>query len=473
MPSSPSATSSATGFEAIEIESMAAVSRKSIFDGMVCIDTSRNERIPLLMQLVGAISRAKSPQEVIQIYGRGMRDLRPQNRGYVSLSTRGLRPGQYRITRFIANMTRLEAGQVDSWSRPDMFEIREGGFLGQLIRSAYPELIHNLQVPNDPVIGTALAPFGSLLAIPLFDDGEPLNWAISLDEDPHGFSVKELEDTILQGNLVGGTVKRVLMAQQLNEANQRAAAEVRKIADIQRALLPSKLPAIPGVRLGASYETFDQAGGDSYDFLDLDRLGEGARCGAGAWGILIADASGHGPAAAVVMAMLHAILHAYPKSPCGPAELLAHANRHMHDKQIEHSFVTALLAFYHPQRRTLTYARAGHPPPVHMTRDGESWKMSRVQQVGGLPLGIMDDVTYEEHTIQLEPGQTMVFYTDGITEAMAPDGRMFGVSGIEHSLTECSGEPDCVIGHIKAALADHQAGACPNDDQTVVVMKVQ
>ncbi|MHC5023241.1 MAG: PP2C family protein-serine/threonine phosphatase [Planctomycetota bacterium] len=450
----------------------APASRDSVLAGMACVDTSRNERIPVLMEMVGALSRASTPGQVLHDFSMGMQQLQSTG-GYISLSTRGLAPGEYRITRLIDDRQLTNLGDVDSWSRPREFPVSRGGFIAEIIRQAYPEIIHHLDVQEDPIVGTALAGFGSLMAIPLFDDGEPLNWAIMLRENPEGFSVEDLEEAILRANLVGTTVRNVLAAQELREASAKLRAEVEQIARIQRALLPQTLPDIPGVALGASYETFDQAGGDLYVTRPLRSGADGDPDLEGPWALLVADASGHGPAAAVVMAMLYAILEAYPKEPAGPAEVLDHANQHLQAKKIENSFVTALLCIYDPPTKRLTYARAGHTPPVLMTKTGDGMHMDRLDGAGGVPLGILPDVTYEETSTQLTGGQTLVLYTDGVTEAFSPDGRMFGVEGIERSLTECTGEPDCVIDHVLQALQAHEAGTRPSDDQTLVVMRVQ
>ena len=94
------------------------------------------------------------------------------------------------------------------------------------------------------------------------------------------------------------------------------------------------------------------------------------------------------------------------------------------------------------------------------------------REIGSLPLGIEPDVRYEQSTIGLDSGQTVVFYTDGITEAVSPEGRSFGVRGIERSLTECTGEPQCAIDHITSTLRHHEKNVRPSDDQTLVVMRV-
>jgi sigma-B regulation protein RsbU (phosphoserine phosphatase) len=361
----------------------------------------------------------------------------------------------------------------DPWRDRDKLPVHEGGFFGGIIRQAYPQIIHDLDVRDDPIVGDTLAEFGSLMAVPLFDNGEPLNWAIMLHHAPDHFTVQDLEEAILRANLIGSTVRNVLAAQKLRAANERVRIEVDKIARIQRALLPAELPDIPGVSLGASYETFDSAGGDLYDFIPQRRGPDGTPDPNGPWGIQIADAAGHGPAAATVVAMLNAILNATPDELHGPAEMLAFANRHLFAKRLDGTFVTAILARYCPTSRQLTYARAGHNPALLMTRVDGKAHTRRLDTVGGIPLGVVEHTTYEEETIQLEPGHTVVFYTDGITEAMDPEGSMFDVEGIERSLTECSGETACVISHVTNAVLEHEAGRRPSDDQTLVVMRVE
>ncbi|MHC4946728.1 MAG: PP2C family protein-serine/threonine phosphatase [Planctomycetota bacterium] len=444
----------------------AAPPREEVLAGMACVDTSGNPRIPMLMEMVGALSRAREPADVLRTFGAGMSRLYGP-RGYVSLSTRGLAPGEYRVTRLMTEMDPDALAAADVWAAPDALPVHRGGFFGEIIRTAYPEIIHHLTLRDDPVVGNELAGFGSLMAVPLFDDGEPLNWAITLRREPEGFTEEELEAQIIRANLVGGTVKNTVMARELRAAHGSIRREMEQIGRIQRALLPSRLPDIPGVSIAASYETFDTAGGDMYDFERLDGDGDEAP-----WAVLIADASGHGPAAATVVAMLNGILYAAPRADFAPARILAFANRHLHAKRLESTFVTALLGVYDPPTRRFTYARAGHDPALLMTpRDGELHS-SRLDGVGGVPLGVLEEAEYETQTVQLERGQTLVLYTDGITEAVDPSGRQFGLRGIERSLTECTGAPDCAINHIAGALRAHQAGHPPKDDQTIIAIRI-
>lgn len=418
------------------------------------------------MEMVAGLSRAKDATSVLHEFAVGIRQLMGP-RGYLSLSTRGLKPGEYKITRLV----HPEEGddrfsKANPWEIWDALPVHKGGFIGDIIRQAYPELVHHLDVKNDPVLGNSIARYRSMMAIPLFDDGEPRNWSISLSEDPEGFTERELEDSILRSNLGGTAVHNTLITQRLREANERIQREVEQIAKIQRSLLPQTLPKFPGISLATSYETFDTAGGDLYDFSVLEAVDGLPR----RLEVLVADASGHGPAASVVTAMLNAILYAYPNRTDGPGKVLSYANKHLHAKRLEGTFVTAFLAHFDHESRKLIYARAGHPPPV-IKSPGHYAPVRRLDDVGGIPLGIMDGIEYEDGSVILEPDETLVMFTDGVTEALNPAGVMFGLSGIEQALHECSGEAPCTIDHISAELRLHEAGRKPSDDQTVVAIQ--
>jgi sigma-B regulation protein RsbU (phosphoserine phosphatase) len=437
--------------------------------GMRTIDISGNRRIAILMETMGAVSRATDPDQVVDLFSHGMIQLNGR-RGLMAINTRDLALGQYRITRMVHEDGHEVINSKTAWSNGDDAPVREGGFFGQLIRTAYPELIHHFHLRDDPIIGDILARYGSMMAIPIFDEGEPMNWAIFLHTENDGFGPDDLESAILRSNVIGRAARQVQIARDLRKANQRINDEVTQIATIQRTLLPATLPKIPGLQMAVSYEVFDQAGGDMYDFVPIGRCREtGVVDEDTAWLILIADASGHGPAAAVVTAMVHAILHAYPSQPCGSAELLKHVNTHLSAKRIESSFVTAFLAIYDPSQRTLTYSRAGHDPPLLKTRGSA---IQRLDQIGGIPLGILPDVDYEEATITLQSGQTLVLYTDGITEARSPKGEMFSITGMEKALTTCTGEADCTVETITRSLLQHEGGVRPTDDQTLLAIEV-
>lgn len=442
---------------------------RSAHRGMRTIDMSGNERLAILMQTIGAVSRATDPDEVVDVFSNGMVQLNGR-RGLVAINTRGLALGEYRITRLTHDDNTRVIESRAAWSDGGDAPVHASGFFSHLVRSAYPELIHDFYLRDDPVVGDTLSRYGSMMAVPIFDEGEPRNWAIFLHPDADGFDPEDMENAVLRSNVIGRAARNVQIADELRTAHGMIRAEVQQIASIQRALLPDKLPTIPGVELAASYQVFDQAGGDLYDFVPIGNCGNvAAESDDPTWMLLIADASGHGPAAAVVTAMVHAILHAFPKQPCGSAEILQHVNAHLAAKRIESSFVTAFLGIFDPLTRELTYSRAGHDPPLLKAGDAS---VTRLDDIGGIPLGILSDTTYEQKTITLQRGTTLVLYTDGITEARAPQGEMFGVAGMENAFASCTGDATCTVQSITDALAAHEAGRRPSDDQTLIAMQI-
>jgi sigma-B regulation protein RsbU (phosphoserine phosphatase) len=444
--------------------------REHAFTGMRTIDTSGNPRIALLMQLVGDQSRADGPSEVLDQYLRTIRAAFGP-RGVLVLSTRGLEAGQFRITRWRTFDGVERVGSKDPLFGSDNQPVRSGGLFGTIIRSAYPELIHHFHLRNDPVFGDELAGFGSMLAVPVFLEGEPLVWAVLLDRDPQGLTMLDLENGILRANLIGTAMHNVENAGRLRAANARIRREVDQIATIQRALLPVRMPQMSGLTIATSYETFDRAGGDLYDVMLIGRTPSGEPDPNGPLAMLIADASGHGPAAAVVTAMLNAIIYSFPHGGDSPAAVLRYANRHLMSKHLEGTFVTAFYAVYEPSTRLLRYSRAGHNPPL-VKVPGPGGPVSRLDDAGGSPLGVLDDIELTDGSVTLQPGHTLVMYTDGIVEATNPSRQMFGMQGIERALHECTGEPQCVVRSITAALKAHEAGVRPGDDQTIVALRV-
>jgi sigma-B regulation protein RsbU (phosphoserine phosphatase) len=241
--------------------------------------------------------------------------------------------------------------------------------------------------------------------------------------------------------------------------------ELQVVGQIQRSLLPRELPPIPGVKLAAYYQTSARAGGDYYDFFPL------AGC---AWGIFIADVSGHGTPAAVLMAITHALAHARPGTHAPPPQLLGYLNDHLARSYTRgEMFVTAFYAVLDPVTRTLTYSRAGHNPP-RLIRDG---KVLSLDESGALPLGILDEQVYPLSTVTLERGDLLLLYTDGITEAMAPRNgtgvrELFGVERLDAILLDCAGvNPEQCIGRIKDAVATFSHNMPPTDDQTLIAIQ--
>ena len=402
------------------------------------------------------ISRETDPQAMISVFRRYTTQLYGGDSS-LSLSRRGLGPPEYRITR----STRWRE-DINPWSQPNLLPHLRGGLLAELAYGDRPVVMRDLAAsPDDPAF-EYLRGARSLVYLPIFDAGEAVNGTVRLSSDPSGFDALRVADALLTVNLIGRATSNLLLARSLQKAYAELDHEAANIARIQRSLLPESLPAIPGLDVAASYRTAARAGGDYYDFFDL---------GGGRWGLLIADVSGHGTPAAVVMAMLRTMLHAQCVECHTPSELLDFANRRLYQRS-EHSdgtFATAFYGIYDVCDRTIQYACAGHNPPLLVDRHG---KVTALDEAQALPLAVASDTEFPEATRKLSPSDTLMLYTDGITEAVNTEGEQYGSSRLLNCVCAKSRSAqhiiDCVNRHLAAFILDKPQ----DDDQTMVALRV-
>lgn len=247
----------------------------------------------------------------------------------------------------------------------------------------------------------------------------------------------------------------------LGRANQQIDVDARRVGDLQRSLRRLPLTQVPGLQIAANDLPYGCVGGDLYDLFPLNDGLIRSR-----WCMFLADASGHGPAAAAVAAMVQAILRAHPPHIKGSGDLLAHVNRQLCRKKIS-GFVTAFLGIYDPSTRELTYACAGHPPPLLKASGG----VSRLDTVASCPLGIVEEEVWADATVRIQPGDTLLLYTDGITEARDPDNDMFSEERLQFALKKCGGSPAAVIECLENQVAAYRQGRPAQDDQTLMVIR--
>jgi sigma-B regulation protein RsbU (phosphoserine phosphatase) len=419
-----------------------------------------NPRIANLQQLMQALGSCRTPLQTLRTVRRAMVDAFG-SRGWIMLSTRGLGDGEYRIVPFL--LGGRDADDCDPWAAERDLTVHRGGVIGAIIRHPHPRIVNDVDWAGDPQFSRALAGYTSLAAIPLVGEALPMTWVLLLKRHPKRFNNEELEHAVLRTAIIGSLLESKALATELARANARIDVDTRQVGELQRSLLPQPLPQIPGLSIAASYEPCGRAGGDLYDIFSLDH----GAASHSRWCLLIADASGHGLAAAVVIAMVQSILHAHPPQVTGPADLLVHVNRHICRKKIG-GFVTAFLGIYEPATRRLTYASAGHPPPLLKGRmDG---RMSRLDAVGSCPLGIDSEATSAEATVRLHAGDTLLLYTDGITETRNSRGEMFCEERLQQALDDYRGGPEVVIDRLKKLVIRFRQERASLDDQTLLAV---
>jgi phosphoserine phosphatase RsbU/P len=419
------------------------------------------QELEVIDNLMRTISSITDPEEMVSTYWQGIPDI-IEAEAFLAISRRGVEPPAYLITR-----SSRFTEHFNPWTQRDRLPRLTGGLLGEVAYAEKPVVIDDLPSrlkPDDPA-RFYLEGFQSLVALPQYDNGVALNVSMSLYESGEVLDHSVLPMIHWQASLFGRGTQNLVLRNQLQSALNALDRELQVVGEIQRSLLPRELPSIPRFSAFAHYHTSARAGGDYYDFFPLK---------GDAVGIFIADVSGHGTPAAVLMAITHAIAHSRPGEPQPPRDMLAHLNTHLtRSYTAAGTFVTALYATLDPATRRLTYATAGHNPP-RLRRGG---RIISIDEPRGLPLGIAPDETYTEATITLEPGDLLLLYTDGITEAMAPPapgGRwreLFGVERLDRLLIEHpSAGPEEIVNLIREAVGRFACGLPATDDQTLLAV---
>ncbi|MDB5358397.1 MAG: rsbU 2 [Phycisphaerales bacterium] len=427
-------------------------------------ELSTNARIAGLTRMTRELQQSRTPSQTLRTIRRGLADMYGPTDSLM-LSTRGLPSGEYRVIEFPAR----DAGPLedaDPWAPGDL-PVHQGGVIAEIIKTHEPQILQGVDWSADPFFHDSLAGYNSVAAVPLAGDHLPMSWVILLRRSPSFFTADDLEQTALRAALIGSLLESQMLTEEVADAHVQIDREVQRVGQIQRELLPDPLPQIPGLQIAASYETFGEAGGDLYDFIPLRaaRSDERER-----WAFFIGDASGHGPSAAVVIAIVQALLHAHPPGVTSPAALLQHVNEHLCRRPIDSSFVTAFIGVYEPSSRRLTFACAGHPPPL--LKGALARAVKCINSTCGYPLGIDAQQTFQEASVDLDRGDAILLYTDGILEARDPGGAMFGIERIEAVARRCSCASHEIVQTLRQAVTAHENGRRATDDQTLVALNV-
>ena len=263
---------------------------------------------------------------------------------------------------------------------------------------------------------------------------------------------------------------------------ERQDRELEIASEIQHHLLPRQCPQIQGVELAAKCKTAHRVGGDYYDFIptSYDRLRQkqaqiqGQKI-AVPWSIVIGDVMGKGVPAGLIMTMTRGMLRAEILNHHSPARILEHLNRVMYvDLENSHRFVTLFYSEYNPRRKILTYSNAAHNPPLWWQAANQS---VRNLDTAGMLIGLEPDSEYEDARVQLQEGDTILYYTDGLTDAVNQDGDRFDEDNL-YSAFEWAcrhyDHPQTILDYLFQQVKDFVGADHSNsDDMTLVVMRVK
>jgi sigma-B regulation protein RsbU (phosphoserine phosphatase) len=420
--------------------------------------TSR-ARLAVAVELMRELSLYSDPNELSRVFTKRMNQLYPTAR-QITLSRRGMEAPRYRVTRF----SQWETGNAPP-RKPNELPVLAGGVFGELMADDQPRVIDDLTVPAHDPAAPYLAGQRSLVAIPVFDGGKPATVVVLTREEPAAFPREQIPELVWLTNLFGRSIRTLELSDRLREAYDAADYELRTIAEFQQNLLPVHEPSVAGLDVAVHYRTAHRAGGDYYDFFSLPN---------GQLGVLVADVSGHGTSAAVLMSITHTLAHALPTPPLHPGDFLAYLNVQLAKRYTLSSgnFITAVYAVFDPKNGKLTFANAGHTAP--RGRVNGSNRFVPLDQTRRLPLGVTHRSLgpYPEQVVNLRPGDTVALFTDGITEAANGAGEHFGLERLDRVLarrTECAA---CTVSDVVDELERFTGSSDGDDDRTLVLVGV-
>ena len=240
---------------------------------------------------------------------------------------------------------------------------------------------------------------------------------------------------------------------------ERLERELQVAADIQLSILPDVLPHFEEFGFGARILPARQVGGDLYDVFHLKD---------GRVGVLIGDVADKGVPSALFMARAHALIMAEADIGLTAGDALRLVNTHITRLQKSTQFVTVLYGILDLNTREFSFARAGHEPPLLLHMDGS---IERIPHSSGMALGLWDEIMLDERSVFLAPGDTLLLYTDGMTDCRDPNGEAFGLERIKKTLSGLANiNAQQVCDNLLETLINYQDGSKQDDDVTLVAV---
>src|SRR6188474_244761 len=284
------------------------------------------------------------------------------------------------------------------------------GFIGSVALSGAP--IISPDVRTDPVYINARDRTRSEMVAPIISNDEVIGVFDLESDELNAYSDHDLEVLMLLASQVAIIIEKVMLHEQLIE-KKRLEGQLEVARQVQLELLPPQDPKLPGYDISAYNFPTEEVSGDYYDWVRIydDEIG-----------IVIADVSGKGVPAAILMAFLRASLRAATHIGYSPHISMSKVNYLLWESIERNQFVTAFYGILDVTNKTLTYTNAGHNPPILLKQNGDFTFIDR----GSIPLGMFRDTRYHEYYLTTEPGDLIMLYTDGVTEANDPHGEEFG-----------------------------------------------
>ncbi len=299
----------------------------------------------------------------------------------------------------------------------------------------------------------------SVMAVPLAVEGR-VSGMVYVDNPYHSnrFTERDLQLLKLIADVASIRIENVRLLE-VQQEQKRLANELAVASEIQLRLHPAAPPALSGYdMIGVSFPCYE-VGGDYFDFIEKRD---------GRYVIALGDVSGKGTGAALLMSSVHAAVRAHTTTRLSASEVVGEINQYIYDNTPANRYVTLFYSELDPRSHQLTYINAGHNPPMLVRANGEVTTLD----IGGFPVGITPFCDYREGWVELEPGDVMVIYSDGVTEGVNEQEEEFGEARLIEIVQRNRGRTAAGLrDRIDEALAKFVGKAKSVDDLTLVIVK--
>ena len=419
------------------------------------------------LEMQREISRATTEDEVLVPFIQRISSLSEVSHA-LSLLTDGLDDGAYRTMCCFDLDDPVSTEWLKATSRwklpPEQTPAVRTPMVSAMIATGEPCLLRGVSAADDESLAGMYEGELDLLAIPIFKDGRVCEFVVLVGRFEEDVDEVRLHMAVDNFNLMVQALKHIRTSNELGSMHGKLDAQIAEIGRVQRSLLPSSWPTDPRLGVATSYETSEAAGGDYFDYRAFPNPnGSGSLLG-----VVIADVSGHGPVAAVTMAIFRTAIHATALYTQVPKSTVPDMNTMLYESVEPGTFVTAHFIALDPATGQATSLSCGHNPPRIRRKSGE---IEPIDNAGGPPLGILPKIAVPEVVFDLHPGDTLVLYTDGITEAFSPYHELFGTERLDTAIAAGGGDPELTKRSILDAVAAHAEGRPRDDDQTLVVIR--
>jgi sigma-B regulation protein RsbU (phosphoserine phosphatase) len=331
------------------------------------------------------------------------------------------------------------------------------GIVGHVARTGEPVIVPD--VTRDTRYVAARPSTRSELAVPLVLEGRTIgvfNLESDAEDSYHDGHVEIVRAFAVQAAVA---IERARLTRELLE-RRHLEKELAIARDIQASFLPKSSPVLPGFDVAGTTLPHDEVGGDYYDFIPVSKT---------RFGLAIADVAGKGIPAALLMAGFRMSLLAEIRNEFAIRAIMRKVNSLLYESTDRHKFVTAFYGVLDFRNRILTFSNGGHNPPLLVHTDGTVEELVD----GGVALGVLPEAHFEERPIALRPGDVLVMFTDGVSEAESPAGEHFGTRRIEESVQRRRDLPAAgIMDGIVADALEFAGSRGQNDDLTLIVLKV-